>query len=107
MHDDRRVTQRRYTDRMKTGPIRSGRAEPEVRADDQALLTDGATVSELVEAAVRASVRRRLRAGFIARGQRPCEEARRTGDHADADRAIDGLRRKRDAARTWTTKPRG
>lgn len=64
------------------------------------MLGEGETLSQFVEASVRASVeRRRLQAEFIARGLRSREEARRTGDYVDADAVIDGLQRKLDAAR--------
>ena len=71
-----------------------------MRAEVEALLTRGETVSEFVEASVRATVlRRRHQAEFIARGLRSLEDARRTGDYVDADVVVEGLQRKLDAAR--------
>ena len=85
---------------MKTATIPSVRVEPELRAEVEALLTRGETVSEFVEASVRATVlRRRHQAEFIARGLRSLEDARRTGDYVDADVVVEGLQRKLDAAR--------
>jgi hypothetical protein len=85
---------------MKTATIPSVRVEPDFRAEVEAVLADGETLSEFVEAAVRAGVeRRRLHAEFVARGLRSRDEARRTGDYVDADRALEALQRKLDAAR--------
>ena len=64
-------------------------------------MTDGETNSQFVEASVRASVeRRRLQAGFIARGLRSRDQARRTGDDLDADVVLGNLQCRVDAART-------
>ena len=41
------------------------------------------------------------------RGQRSRDEARRTGDYVDADRVLDGLQRKLDAARARVAKKHG
>ena len=85
---------------MKTATIPSVRVEPELRAEVESLLGEGETVSEFVEASVRASVqRRRHQAEFIARGLRSLDNARRSGDYVDADRVVAGLQRKLDAAR--------
>jgi hypothetical protein len=85
---------------MKTATIPSVRVEPDFRAEVEAVLADGETLSEFVEASVRAGVeRRRVQGEFVARGLRSRDEARRTGDYVDADVVLDGLQRKLDAAR--------
>ena len=85
---------------MKTATIPSVRVEPDFRAEVEAVLADGETLSEFVEASVRASVeRRRVQGEFVARGLRSRDEARRTGDYVDADVVLDGLQGKLDAAR--------
>jgi len=95
------VAQLRYTTRMKTTTIPSIRVEPDFRAEVEAVLAEGETLSQFVEASVRASVeRRRMQAEFIARGLRSRDEARRTGDYVDADVMLGNLQRKLDAART-------
>jgi Arc/MetJ-type ribon-helix-helix transcriptional regulator len=95
----------RYTEFMKTATIPSVRVDPEFRAEVESLLGDGETLSEFVEASVRATVqRRRVQAEFIARGLRSREEAQRTGDYVDADLVIEQLQRKLDAARTRMAK---
>ena len=95
------MTQLRYTERMKTTTIPSIRVEPDFRAEVEAVLTEGETLSQFVEASVRASVeRRRMQAEFIARGLRSRDEARRTGGYVDADVVLGNLQLKLDAART-------
>jgi predicted transcriptional regulator len=90
---------------MKTTTIPSIRVEPDFRAEVEAVLAEGETLSQFVEASVRASVeRRRMQAEFIARGLRSRDVARRTGDYVDADEAIDGLQRKLDAAHSRLAK---
>ena len=86
---------------MKTATIPSVRVEPELRAEVESLLGEGETVSEFVEASVRATVlRRRNQAEFIARGQRSLDSARRPGDYVDADAVVEGLQHKLDTARS-------
>lgn len=92
---------------MKTATIPSVRVEPEFRAEVEAVLVDGETLSEFVEASVRASVeRRRIQAEFIARGLASRDEAKRTGVYFDADDVVASLQRKLDAARARLTKSR-
>ena len=96
-----------YTERMKTATIPSVRVDPEFRAEIESLLGEDETLSEFVEASVRASVqRRRVQAEFIARGMRSRDEARRTGEYVDADVVIKQLQRKLDTARNRIAKTR-
>ena len=101
------VAQLRYTVPMKTATIPSVRVEPEFRAEVEAVLTEDETLSEFVEAAVRAGVaRRRVQAEFIARGLSSRDEARRTGEYVDADVVLEHLQRKLDTARVRVSKTR-
>lgn len=101
-----RVAQLRYSRFMKTATIPSVRVEPEFRAEVESVLAEGESLSEFVEASVRASVaRRRVQAEFIARGLRSRDDARRTGRYVDADDVVAGLQRKLDAARARLAKP--
>ena len=85
---------------MKTASIPSVRVEPELRAEVESLLDEGETVSEFVEASVRAGVaRRRNQAEFVARGLRSLTDARRTGDYVEAPAVVQKLQRKLDVAR--------
>ena len=89
-----------YIKAMKTATIPSVRVEPELRAEVESLLSDGETVSQFVEASIRATVlRRRHQTEFIARGLQSLDEARTTGDYVDADTVVKTLQRKLDAAR--------
>jgi predicted transcriptional regulator len=99
------VAQLRYIASMKTATIPSVRVEPEFRAEVESVLAEGESLSEFVEASVRASVeRRRVQAEFIARGLRSRDEAKRTGDYVDADNVVTALQRKLDAARARLAK---
>lgn len=90
---------------MKTATIPSVRVEPEFRAQVEAVLGEGETLSEFVEASIRASVeRRRVQAEFAARGLRSRDEARQTGDYVDAEVVVGALQRKLDAARAKLSK---
>ena len=77
------VAQLRYSEpNMKSATIPSVRVEPELRAEVESLLSEGETVSEFVEASVRATVlRRRQQAEFIARRRAAiARTARQTDD---------------------------
>lgn len=90
----------RYIAAMKTTTIPSVRVEPELREAVESLLSEGETLSQFVEASVRASVqRRRVETEFLARGLRSLDDARRTGDYVDADVVLADLQRRLDGAR--------
>lgn len=92
---------------MKAATIPSVRVEPGFRAEIEAVLVEGETLSEFVEAAVRAGVeRRRIQSAFIERGLRSRDEARRTGEYFDAEAVVAELQRKLDAARSKAAKTR-
>jgi ParB family chromosome partitioning protein len=94
------VSHLRYTEPMKTATIPSVRVEPEFRAEVEAVLAEGESLTSFVETALRSSVeRRRVQAEFVTRGLRARDDARRTGDYVDADDVVAGLQRKLDAAR--------
>lgn len=102
-----RVAQVQYIAAMKTATIPSVRVEPEFRAEVESVLSEGESLSEFVEASVRAGVeRRRVQAEFIARGLRSRDEARRTGDYIDADDVVAALQRRLHAARVRVPKTR-
>lgn len=90
----------RYSDPMKTSSFPSVRVEPELRAEVESLLGEGETLSEFVEASVRASVqRRRNQAEFLARGVRSLDAARKSGVYVEADEVVRKLEHKLEAAR--------
>ena len=64
------------------------------------MLGDGESLSEFVEAAVRAGVqRRRIDAEFLARGLHARADAQRNDDYVDAATVLAGLQHKLEAAR--------
>jgi Arc/MetJ-type ribon-helix-helix transcriptional regulator len=92
---------------MKTATIPAVRVEPQLREEVESLLGDGETVSEFVEAAVRASVqRRRAQAEFLERGLHSRQSAQRTGEYVAAEAVVGPLQRKLDAARKRAAKTR-
>ena len=91
---------------MKTATIPSVRVDPEFRAEVEAVLADGESLSEFVEDSIRASVeRRRFQVDFIARGLRSRDAARLTGDYVEADDVVARLQHKLDTARARLVKP--
>ena len=94
-----------HTATVKTATIPSVRVDPEFRAEVESVLWRGETLSEFVEASVRARVQhRRVQAEFVARGMRSRDEADSTGDHVDADTVIEQLQHKLDAAHNRLSK---
>lgn len=88
-----------YTDAMKTSTIPSVRVEPELRDEVESLLGEGETVSEFVEASVRAAVlQRRHRAEFVSRGLQSLDAARQSDDYVAADAVLKTLQRRLEAA---------
>ena len=101
----RHALQMHYSVQMKTATIPSVRVEPQLRDEVESLLGAGETVSQFVEAAVRASVqRRRVQAEFIERGMQARQDARRTGDYVDAEVVVEALQHKLDSARKRVAK---
>lgn len=94
------VSQTRYDGSMKTATIPSVRVDPEFRDEVERVLRKDETLSQFVEAAVRASVRQRKdQAEFVARGMRSLADARKSGEYFDAGEVMRRLRAKLDAAR--------
>jgi hypothetical protein len=82
------------------------RIEPEFREEIERVLIDGETLSQFVEAAVRASVHHRQdQSEFIARGLRSLAKAKQTGEYYDAADVMDRLRRKLAAAKARKATP--
>lgn len=92
---------------MKNATIPSVRVDPAFRAEVEAVLGEGETLSQFVEASVRAGVeRRRVQSEFIARGLRSLDAARRSGGYLDANDLVEGLKGKIAAARKLASKSR-
>jgi hypothetical protein len=92
---------------MKNATIPSVRVTPEFRAEVEAVLGDGETLSQFVEASVRTGVaQRRIQSEFIARGLRSRDAAHRSGDYVDSSVVLADLQSKLAAARTQSLKKR-
>lgn len=77
---------------MKIATIPAVRVNPEFRAEVESVLGRGETLSEFVEASVRARVQHRwVQEEIIARGMRSRDEAHRPGGFVDADTVIEQL----------------
>ena len=96
-----------YSLPMKTATLPPLRVDPEFREEVEAVLEEGESLSEFVEASIRSSVqRRRDNAEFIARGIRALDAVNSTGVWIDADDMLATLRAKVDAARERAGQPR-
>jgi hypothetical protein len=85
---------------MKSAVIPQVRVEPELRAELEAVLKQGETLSEFVEASVRSAVEfRRVQTRFHERGQAAWEHHQRTGVSFSADEVLSKLQAKLDAKR--------
>ncbi len=85
---------------MKSAVIPQVRVEPELRAELEAVLRQGETLSEFVEASVRNAVEfRRAQQRFHERGQAAWENYQRTGLSMPADDVLDKLQAKLNARR--------
>ena len=85
---------------MKSAVIPQVRVEPELRAELEAVLQQGETLSEFVEASVRNAVEfRRAQRRFHERGQAASEHYQRTGMSVPADEVLAKLQAKLNARR--------
>jgi Arc/MetJ-type ribon-helix-helix transcriptional regulator len=85
---------------MKSAVIPQVRVEPELRAELEAVLKQGETLSEFVEASVRNAVEfRRIQTHFHERGQAAWEQFQRTGVSVPAEEVLTKLQAKLDAKR--------
>lgn len=70
---------------MKSASIPSLRVDPALRQAAEAVLQEGESLSSLMEQSLREQVtRRQLQQEFVARGLASRDEARQTGDYAEA-----------------------
>lgn len=85
---------------MKSAVIPQVRVEPELRAELEAVLKQGETLSEFVEASVRSAVEfRRVQTRFHERGEAAWQHYQRTGASVPADDVLAKLQAKLDARR--------
>lgn len=85
---------------MKTAIIPQVRVEPQLRADLDAVLREGETLSEFVEATVRGAVEHRLlQNAFSARADEAWARFQRTGAGRPAEDVIADMRARLEARR--------
>jgi vancomycin resistance protein YoaR len=85
---------------MKSAVIPQVRVEPELRAELEAVLQQGETLSEFIETTVRSAVEfRRMQTRFHERGQTAWEHYQSTGLNLSADEVLAKLQKKLDARR--------
>jgi len=85
---------------MKTAVIPQIRVEPELRAELEAVLEQGETLTDFVESTVRKAIAfRRVQTTFHARAQAASEEFHRTGVSAPVEDVLDRLQSQLDAKR--------
>lgn len=79
---------------MKTSTLPPLRVSPELRADAEAVLAPGESLSSFVHDAVTRTIEyRRVQQEFVERGLASAAKARRTGRYVSGDAAIKALRR--------------
>lgn len=94
------ATQTQYPCQMKSAVIPQVRVEPELRAQLEAALREGETLSEFIESSMRSAVAfRQMQTRFHARGQAAWEHHQATGDSVAAQDALAKLQAKLDAHR--------
>ena len=85
---------------MKTAVIPQIRVEPELRAELEAVLKQGETLTDFVEATVRNAIAfRRVQIAFHSRAQAASEEYHRSGVAVPVEAVLDRLQFKLDAKR--------
>jgi Arc/MetJ-type ribon-helix-helix transcriptional regulator len=78
---------------MKTAQLPPVRVDPPVRAEIEAALREGESLSEFVKtAALEAARRRKAQDAFLARGRAALAQAQHSGEWHDADAVLDAMR---------------
>ncbi len=94
------VGQTHYASRMKTAVIPPICVEPELLAELEAVLKQGETLTEFVEASVRSAIAlRRVQTAFHERALAASQEYHRTGISVPVEAVLDRLQSKLDAKR--------
>lgn len=90
---------------MKTSTLPPLRVSPELRADVEAVLAPGESLSSFVHDAVTRTIEyRKARQEFVERGLASAATARRTGRYVSSDTALKTLRRQLSRSRSTSRK---
>ena len=85
---------------MRSATFPPIRVEPEVRAEVEAVLREGETLTQFIEeAVVAAAAWRRVQAEFVARGEAAIEKWKQAGGGQTADEVMTGLQNRLDEAK--------
>ena len=91
---------------MKTSTLTPLRVSPELRADVEAVLAPGESLSSFVHDAVTRTIGyRKAQQEFVDRGLASAAKARRTGRYVSSDAALRTLRRQLAQGRSTSQKP--
>ncbi len=94
-----------YAPRMRSATFPPIRVEPEVRAEVEAVLRDGETLTQFIEeAVVAAAAWRRSQAEFVKRGETAIERWRREGGGYKVDDVMADLQARLDSAKDEATR---
>ena len=81
-----------YIHRMRSATFPPIRVEPEVRADVEAVLREGESLTQFIEeAVVAAAARRRMQTEFVARGETVIERWKQVGGGHTVDEVLADL----------------
>jgi hypothetical protein len=90
---------------MKTSTLPPLRVSPELRADAEAVLAPGESLSSFVHDAVTRTIEyRKVQQEFVERGLASAAKARRTGRYVSSDTALRTLRRQLGQGRSTSRK---
>jgi predicted transcriptional regulator len=90
---------------MKTSTLPPLRVSPELRADAEAVLAPGESLSSFVHEAVTRTIEyRKVQQEFVERGLASAAKARRTGRYVSSDTALKTLRRQLAKGRSTSQK---
>ena len=90
---------------MKTSTLPPLRVSPELRAEAEAVLAPGESLSAFVHDAVTRTIEyRKTQQAFVERGLANAAEARRTGRYLSGRQSLDSLRRQLTKTRTRTAR---
>jgi len=97
-----------YIRRMRSATFPPIRVEPEVRAEVEAVLREGESLTQFIEeAVVSAAAWRRVQAEFVNRGEAAIERWKRDGGGRSVDEVMAGLQARLDDAKRLAARPAG
>jgi hypothetical protein len=97
-----------YIQEMRSATFPPIRVEPEVRAEVEAVLREGESLTQFIEeAVVAAAAWRRTQAEFVARGEAAIKRWKREGGGQSVDEVMNDLQRRLDEAKRRSARRAG